>query len=215
MKFFESYSEFEKKPAVFIIHAEYPIGDTISFNFVTEAEIIEVSAKDEDKMVEIFKKNEAKIKGIILSGGVNSKREHSDKKQPGEKIKILDFPKEIVESGKPILAICYGYQWWMSRMAGASLARLPFRQKDMSTLATLEDVPLLKGLEREIPVVVNQRWCVAELPEGYQKIAETSISEYAGAQNPDKKFWGLQFHPEKNWTRGIIFANFVKMISKS
>ncbi|MGB9590840.1 MAG: glutamine-hydrolyzing GMP synthase, partial [Candidatus Hydrothermia bacterium] len=41
---------------------------------------------------------------------------------------------------------------------------------------------------------------VLELPDGFAPIAETENSPYAAVANPQKKIWGVQFHPEVRHT---------------
>ena len=55
-----------------------------------------------------------------------------------------------------------------------------------------------------------------KLPKGFKAIAETENSAYAAIENQEKKFYGLQFHPEvEHSVRGVeILTNFLYKICK-
>jgi GMP synthase (glutamine-hydrolysing) len=52
---------------------------------------------------------------------------------------------------------------------------------------------------------------VTKMPENFLKIAHTENSEHAAIANPEKKMFGLQFHPEVTHSLGgkIIIRNFI------
>ena len=47
-----------------------------------------------------------------------------------------------------------------------------------------------------------------KIPPGAKLIASTNMTPIAGFHHKEKEVWGLQFHPEKDWSGEIIFKNF-------
>jgi len=177
-----------------------PISDTLTFNFGHIANVIGVKHNDEN-LIDIFKKNRKKIDAVVISGSRLSPMKGGERRA---------IPDEIINSEKPILGICYGYEWYMMH-DGAKLEKMDIPE-NTAVKAILKDVPLFKGLPRVNSVYMSHNKVVANIPSGYEKIAETDLTEYAGVQNIEKKFWGLQFHPEKTWLSEIIFRNFLDII---
>ena len=52
----------------------------------------------------------------------------------------------------------------------------------------------------EVEVVVEQREKVVEMPKGFKLMASTESAPIADIADEDRKFYGLQFHPEVNHT---------------
>lgn len=51
-------------------------------------------------------------------------------------------------------------------------------------------------------------------PNGSKLIASTRETPIAGFHHEEKSIWGLQFHPEKDLMKSIIFKNFYKICLK-
>ena len=200
MKNILSYTEFASMPVIMVIHMYDPVSDTLTFNLGHMANVIGRRHNDED-LLDTFRQNRDKIKAIVIGGSRLS---------PLKEEKDHTLPEEILDSGKPILGICYGYELFM-KSAGAKLKRMKIAEK-MVVQARLKKVPLFNGLSQDTAVYMNHDIMVTEVPTGYEKIAETDRTPYAGLQNVEKKFWGVQFHPEKTWIDEIIFKNFLDII---
>lgn len=58
---------------------------------------------------------------------------------------------------------------------------------------------------------------VSRLPEGFKAIAETADCPYAACENPEKKLYGVQFHPEVELTDNgsKIIGNFLYSVCKA
>ena len=148
-------------------------------------------------------------KGIIFSGGPAS-------------VYVENAPKpdkEIFSMGKPLLGICYGHQVLVDTFGG-KVKRSNSREYGRSVLiieGKEEDTPdLFKGLG---PGIMNC-WmshadAAEELPEGFKVLARTESSFSAAIGNIDKKYYGIQFHPEVVHTeKGTqILKNFAQTIS--
>jgi len=55
---------------------------------------------------------------------------------------------------------------------------------------------LFEGLPTEFQMWMSHGDKIHELPQGFVDIGVTHNSEHAAIANPQKKFFGLQFHPE-------------------
>ena len=151
-------------------------------------------------------------KGIIFSGGPASVYAKNAPKPD----------KEIFEMGKPLLGICYGHQVLVDSFGG-KVKRTNSREYGRSVLIIEgegeEDTSdLFKGLGPGIMNCWMSHADAAEkLPEGFKVLARTENSFSAAIGNPDKKFYGIQFHPEVVHTeKGTqILKNFAQTISRA
>jgi GMP synthase (glutamine-hydrolysing) len=149
-------------------------------------------------------------KGIIFSGGPASVYAKNAPKPD----------KEIFKMGKPLLGICYGHQVLVDTFGG-KVKRSNSREYGRSVLIIEgegeENTPdLFKGLGPGIMNCWMSHADAAEiLPEGFKVLARTENSFSAAIGNPDKKFYGIQFHPEVVHTeKGTqILKNFAQTIS--
>ena len=74
-----------------------------------------------------------------------------------------------------------------------------------------ERTPLFDGLSEQIDIWNSHGDRLTALPAGFRAIAKTENSAFAAIENPEKKLYALQFHPEVSHTpRGKeILQNFV------
>jgi GMP synthase (glutamine-hydrolysing) len=149
-------------------------------------------------------------KGIIFSGGPASVYAQNAPKPD----------KEIFKMGKPLLGICYGHQVLVDSFGG-KVKRTNSREYGRTVLVIEgegeEGTPdLFKGLGPGIMSCWMSHADAAEiLPEGFKVLASTENSFSAAIGNPDKKFYGIQFHPEVVHTEkgSQILKNFAQTIS--
>ena len=143
--------------------------------------------------------------GIVLSGGPASV--HS-KGAPKPK-------KEVFNLGIPILGICYGLQL-MGSMLGGEVKKSQLREYGRGKLTILKKGLLLKNLPKVLTVWNSHGDCLVSLPKGFITLAKTENSSYASIENPEKKFYGLQFHPEVEHSQnGVeIIRNFLFTVCK-
>ena len=118
-------------------------------------------------------------------------------------------------SDVPVLGICYGLQLLAARLGGRVEAS-DEREFGPAALELSGDDPLFQGLAREQRRVV---WMshgdkVLALPEGFEVIATSDSSPNAAVRWPERRIWGVQFHPEVHHTDGgsEILRNFVREI---
>ncbi|EGU69248.1 GMP synthase (glutamine-hydrolyzing), N-terminal domain protein [Streptococcus cristatus ATCC 51100] len=125
--------------------------------------------------------------GIILSGGPNSVYEEGS----------FDIDPEIFELGIPILGICYGMQLLTHKLGGKVLPAgdAGNREYGQSKL-TRATSPLFKGTPDEQLVLMSHGDAVTEIPADFVRTGTSADCPFASIENPDKKIYGIQFHPE-------------------
>ncbi|MBI2884896.1 MAG: glutamine-hydrolyzing GMP synthase [Candidatus Omnitrophica bacterium] len=137
--------------------------------------------------------------GIILSGGPNSVY------QPGAPLPS----KAIFEAGLPVLGICYGMQA-MAHVLGGTVVRANSREYGRSTLTVLQPAGLFQGVKERSTSWMSHGDHVEQLPQGFLATAESDNSKAAMA-HPQRRLYGLQFHPEVAHTEegAAILRNFL------
>jgi len=144
--------------------------------------------------------------GIILSGGPSSVYDKEAPKCDGG----------VLQLGVPVLGICYGMQWIAKEMGGKVE---PAERREYGP-AVLNIEKGVNQLFREFPNTLKI-WNshgdhVLELPAGFHGTGRTS-NAVAAMENPEKKVYAVQFHPEVNHTeRGKdILRNFLFEVCKA
>ena len=127
-------------------------------------------------------------RGIILSGGPNS-------------VAMADTPRApqvVFEMGVPVLGICYGQQT-MCQQLGGKVEPGKSREFGRAEMEVVEACTLFDGLW---PVGATRTvWMshgdhVAALPHGFRTVATSSGAPYAAVAHDDRRYYGVQFHPE-------------------
>ena len=139
-------------------------------------------------------------KGIIFTGSPASvDREGAPKCSP-----------EVFELGVPILGICYGTQL-MSRYFGGTVAKADQREYGKAVVKFDTTSPLFRNTGPESVCWMSHTYQVESLPEGFRVIASTDTCPVAAMENADRKFYGVQFHPEVVHTQfgDRILKNFL------
>ncbi|MFC1740935.1 glutamine-hydrolyzing GMP synthase [Nanoarchaeota archaeon] len=140
------------------------------------------------------------IKGVILSGGAASVYDDTSPK----------CGAEMLELGVPLLGICYGHQL-IAQLAGGEVETASSGEYGETEMQVISGGELLAGLDKEETVWMNHKDVVKTLPGGFLTLANTIHSPVAAYANPDKKLYGVQFHPEVTHTvhGDNVFENFV------
>jgi GMP synthase (glutamine-hydrolysing) len=141
--------------------------------------------------------------GIILSGGPNSVYAQG---APHPKVNVSDF-------GVPVLGICYGLQL-LAYLNKGEVDQAARREYGKSNLIVKSDDDLLAGFPSGSQVWMSHGDSLTKLPEGFEIIAETDNSPIAAIRSADRRFFGVQFHPEVHHTTfGVrLLDNFVRNI---
>ncbi|MGM0472206.1 MAG: glutamine-hydrolyzing GMP synthase [Bacillota bacterium] len=136
--------------------------------------------------ISIDKIKEINPQGIIFSGGPSSVY--------GEKAPYVD--QEIFELGVPILGICYGMQLMSHLLPGGKVQASDHREYGHAKLQVKEEMDLFAGLGNELKCWMSHGDRVTEMPNGFKTIGYTENSPVAAIGNPERNFYGVQFHPE-------------------
>lgn len=128
-------------------------------------------------------------KGIIFSGGPASvNQEGAPRIDPA-----------IYELGIPILGICYGMQL-MTIQLGGCVARPAVREYGRAEITIDSDEGIWHGLRGTRQCWMSHGDSVKELPFGFKRAAFTENTPVAAIYCPEKKFYGVQYHPEVKHT---------------
>ncbi|MBA2271262.1 MAG: glutamine-hydrolyzing GMP synthase [Chthoniobacterales bacterium] len=138
--------------------------------------------------------------GIVLSGGPASVYD--------ENAPQLD--PEIFSLGVPVLGICYGMQL-IAQHLGGRVEYSARREYGPSMLHVGNGSQLFEGIGQQLDIWNSHGDKVSALPPGFNSAAHTENSPFAAIEHPDRRLYGLQFHPEVAHTpRGReIIQNFV------
>ena len=135
-------------------------------------------------------------KGIILSGGPESTT------QPDAPA----APQHVYDAELPLLGICYGMQTMAAQLGGETEAA---DQREFGHAQVDVVVPdaLLSGLDDhvgatpQLDVWMSHGDHVSKPPPGFVVSATTPRIPVAAMGNDDKRWYGVQFHPEVTHTR--------------
>jgi GMP synthase (glutamine-hydrolysing) len=137
--------------------------------------------------------------GLVLSGGPSSVYE---KDAP-----VCD--SRMLQLGIPVLGICYGMQW-LTYNLGGKVERADRREYGRAQLEIERSSALFTGLPGTLKIWNSHGDHVVGLPAGFHVTGRTD-NAVAAVENPEKKIFGVEFHPEVQHTdRGTeILRNFI------
>ena len=148
------------------------------------------------------------LKGIILSGSHASTYEEHE----------LRAPQVVFELGVPVLGICYG-MFAMAVQLGGLVAPSSKREFGHANVRAHGHTCLLDGIQDFVTSEGHgmlQVWMshgdkVTEMPSGFHLMASTDSCPIAGMADEDRRFYGVQFHPEVTHTKrgAAILERFV------
>lgn len=124
-------------------------------------------------------------RGIILSGGPASVL---------EKNSVL-CDRKLFELGIPILGICYGMQL-ITHILDGKVSPADNREYGRAELKIKEYSHLFSGVKNNSTVWMSHGDLIKKIPPGFKATAFTENSPIAAIEDPIKKIYGLQFHPE-------------------
>ena len=162
-------------------------------------------------------------KGIILTGGPNSCYEADSP----------TYTKELFELGIPVLGLCYGAQL-MNHVLGGKVEKAPVREYGKTEVYVDTSSPLFANVGEEAADIpfpeiklkdhetdTHQTICwmshfdyISEMAPGFRTIAHTADCPVAADENPEKKLYAIQFHPEVLHTveGSRMLHNFVRNV---
>ena len=152
--------------------------------------------------------SDGQLKGVILSGSHASTYEEHD----------LRAPALVYELGIPVLGICYG-MFTMAVQLGGRVAPSSKREFGHADVRAHGHTRLLNGLQDYATPMGHgmlQVWMshgdkVTEMPGGFKLMASTDSCPIAGMADEERRFYGVQFHPEVTHTKrgAAILERFV------
>jgi GMP synthase (glutamine-hydrolysing) len=137
-------------------------------------------------------------RGVILSGGPETVTAETTPR----------VPPLVFDLGVPVLGICYGLQAMAQQLGGRvetarrheyGYARVRAHGHSR-LLADIEDHTSPEGYGL-LDVWMSHGDHVTGLPAGFRLIASTDSAPIAGIADDERRFYGLQFHPEVTHTR--------------
>ena len=126
-------------------------------------------------------------KGIIFTGGPASVY--------ADNAPMCD--KEVFKLNIPILGICYGMQL-MTHVLGGNVEKADKREYGVTKVNIDNISKIFSGFESNNSFLMSHTDYVAELPVGFKNIAKTEHCPNAAMEDEERKFYGIQFHPEVN-----------------
>jgi GMP synthase (glutamine-hydrolysing) len=138
--------------------------------------------------------------GIILSGGPCS-------------VYDADAPpadERVLSLGIPVLGICYGLHF-ITHKLGGKIVPGPKREYGHAQVEVIEtSSSLFHNLPSSLSVWMSHGDEARELPPGFRVVAK-SASALAAIENPERKTWAVQFHPEVHHTKlgTELLRNFI------
>ena len=138
--------------------------------------------------------------GIILTGGPNSVYEDGAPR----------FDPRLLELGIPVLGICYGAQL-LSWLAGGEIAPAENGSEYGKTRLYLSPDPLTEGVPASSVCWMSHTDYIKGVPQGFTVIGKTDKCPCAALCDPERKLYGVQFHPEVTHTEygTAILRNFL------
>jgi GMP synthase (glutamine-hydrolysing) len=141
---------------------------------------------------------------VILSGGPASVYEAGS-----------PHPDPALWSGGiPVLGICYGLHL-MAQALGGEVVSFSRKEFGPAVVSVTGGDRLFAGLEPEQSVWMSHGDSIERLPAGFRSTASTGSTPYAAVADPERRLYGIQFHPEVVHTPNgrQILRNFVVEIA--
>lgn len=145
-------------------------------------------------------------KAIIISGSSNSVDDDNAPK----------YDPNIFSLDIPVLGVCYGMQL-MNYSSGGKVIKGTTREDGPCTIDVNPDSSLFFGLDKKEQVLMSHGDSVTPdtLAPGFKAIAFSNNNIIAAIENPSKKLYGVQFHPEVDLSLNgkKIIKNFLYSIA--
>lgn len=137
---------------------------------------------------------------VILSGGPSSVYGDNSPK----------VEKEILNTGIPLLGICYGLQL-IAYVSGMKVEPAKGREYGPARLEIIKKSELLKDIRNDSNVWMSHGDKITEYPDDFVVTGRTENTKLAVIESKKRKIFGVQFHPEVFHTEEgqKIIANFL------
>ena len=135
--------------------------------------------------ISIKKLKKYNVKGIILSGGPSSVYDDSSPK----------LNLDLLDSGIPILGVCYGLQLLLSE-TGGTISKGEIGEYGNSIIKQISKAILFKGIPNQINVWMSHTDKVQDLTSNWETLAISKNNIISAIKHKTKKIFAVQFHPE-------------------
>ena len=147
------------------------------------------------------------LKAVVLSGGPASVIGAATPRAPAR----------AFELGVPVLGICYGQQAMCAQLGG-EVEAAEHREFGSAFVEIKENCTLFDGVWK--PGNREQVWMshgdrVNRIPEGFRVVAESAGAPFAAIADDERRFYGVQFHPEVMHTPDgtALLRNFIHEVA--
>ncbi|MBE3589625.1 MAG: glutamine-hydrolyzing GMP synthase [Firmicutes bacterium] len=112
--------------------------------------------------------------------------------------------------GRPVLGICYGMQL-LAHLLGGRVVPGAVGEYGRARLTVEEPLDLFHGLPPSMDVWMSHGDHVVEPPPGFRVLARSEAGVIAAVGDPERRWYGVQFHPEVTHTPGgtALIRNFL------
>jgi GMP synthase (glutamine-hydrolysing) len=124
-------------------------------------------------------------RAVILSGGPKS-------------VHVEGAPRldpDVYKAGVPLLGICYGAQL-VAQQLGGEVAHTGRGEYGRTPLSVTAGSLLFNDLPNEQDVWMSHFDSIVVPPEGFKVTARTPEAPVAALEDPERRIYGVQFHPE-------------------
>ncbi|WP_288765614.1 glutamine-hydrolyzing GMP synthase, partial [uncultured Varibaculum sp.] len=122
---------------------------------------------------------------LIVSGGPNSAYAEGSP----------HIDSQLLDSGVPILGICYGFQM-LTQMLGGKVASAGRHEYGKAEAKVATDCPLFADTPAQQVVWMSHNDEAKALPEGAKVVASSPGAKIAAFEIEGRPIWGVQWHPE-------------------
>jgi GMP synthase (glutamine-hydrolysing) len=119
----------------------------------------------------------------------------------------------IYEAGVPILGICYGMQLMAAQLGGRVVPGAQ-REYGKTELVVRDPEPLFAGLNDHLVCWMSHGDRIEAAPEGFRVLASTANTPVASMGDPQRRLYGVQFHPEVThtpWGKEVLRSFLVEV----
>lgn len=115
--------------------------------------------------------------------------------------KLDDLIRRAIDSGTPLLGVCYGHQALARVLAGKGAVRKAATPEiGWTKIDVTDSSKLLDGLPRSFHTFSSHFDEVADLPPGTKLLARSEACAIQAFELSGKPVFGIQFHPERDAT---------------
>lgn len=112
-------------------------------------------------------------------------------------------------SGRPVLGVCAGMQLQTMFAGGAVAAGTP--EHGLLPIDVHDRGDLFRDLPGELVVFHDHTDEITELPAGFRVLASSAACAVQAFADPERRWWGTQFHPEESPAGERIFKAFLAL----